>query len=148
MARVQVPAVDAPWGVISDIDDTIVHTGAFNALRQVRVVIMNDASTRVPFAGVAAFYRALHHHAGEPSRPFFYVSSSPWNIYDVFEEFMRRREIPFGAMELRDFGFQPEQVGKLRHLHHKVARIERILLDHPTLRFFLVGDSGRSDVAV
>ena len=57
--KVLVPSADASFGVISDIDDTIVKTGATNLMRHFRTVLLNSAATRTPFAGVSAFYRAL-----------------------------------------------------------------------------------------
>ena len=70
--------------MISDIDDTIVRTGATSLLMMLRVVLLSNAHTRLPFQGVAAFYGALARGAsGQDSNPLFYVSSSPWNLYDV-----------------------------------------------------------------
>ena len=73
-ARVLVPAARARFGVISDIDDTIVQTKVTRKVRMIVSLALSSARTRKPFPGVAAFYRALH--AGV--NPVFYVSNSPY----------------------------------------------------------------------
>ena len=141
-----IPPNRAEFAVISDMDDTVVRTGAYNRLQMGRVVLLNSASTRTPFPGVASFYRAL---VGGPDggacNPFFYVSSSPWNLYDLFVDFLEAHDIPAGPILLRDFGFTEERLGSGSHGSHKLERIERILSTYPALPFVLIGDSGQRD---
>ena len=80
----------AKFGVISDIDDTIITTNVLNRLKMLITTIAANEHTRVPFEGVAAFYKALQKGvSGNESNPIFYVSSSPWNLYGFLIEFMR-----------------------------------------------------------
>src|SRR5690348_15605720 len=84
-----VPPGSARFGVISDIDDTVIQSRVSNFLQAARTVMLGNARTRLPFPGVAAFYQALRKGlGGDEKNPTFYVSSSPWNIYDVITEFM------------------------------------------------------------
>src|SRR5262249_11974709 len=79
--RVRVPRRDVTFGVISDLDDTVIQSRVANFLQAVRTIMLGNARTRLPFAGVAAFYRALELGGdGQRCNPIFYVSSSPWNI--------------------------------------------------------------------
>jgi len=133
-ARVLVPSKRARFGVISDIDDTIVSTQVANRLRMILTVALSNARTRKPFLGVAAFYRALH--AGV--NPFFYVSKSPWNLYAPLVEYLEVQGLPRGPLMLRDFGFRS-------HKEHKRKAIESILGTYPKLKFILIGDSGEED---
>ena len=55
-ASVLVPPPDAQFAVISDIDDTVVHTDAVNLLRMAFIVFLGNARTRLPLKGVAGFY--------------------------------------------------------------------------------------------
>jgi phosphatidate phosphatase APP1 len=88
VAEVLVPPTDAEYGIISDIDDTVVETSATNVLKMSRTVFLHNARTRLPFAGVSAFYRSLQlGRNGKRNNPFFYVSSSPWNMYDLLKGF-------------------------------------------------------------
>ena len=133
-ARVLVPPARARFGVISDIDDTIVATNVTHKARMIVSLALSSARTRKPFPGVAAFYRALH--AG--LNPVFYVSKSPWNLYAPLVEYLDLQGFPRGPLLLRDFGFR---MGK----EHKRKAIEQILATYPRLPFVLSGDSGEQD---
>ena len=142
-ASILVPSPAARFGVISDMDDTVLQSEVTSFLRAARMVLLENALTRLPFPGVAAFYRALERGAtGGDANPIFYVSSSPWNLYDVIDDFLEAQRIPMGPLLLRDWDF-----GRLtdRHVAHKGVAIREILETYPALPFILVGDSGQED---
>jgi phosphatidate phosphatase APP1 len=146
VGRVLVPPATAKLGIISDIDDTVVQTGATDARAMLRSVFLANARTRLPFPGVAALYRALQDGAGGgQSNPVFYVSSSPWNLYDVLSEFLALREIPEGPILLRDWGLSERELLPTSHGSHKLEAIRGIVDLYPTLPFVLIGDSGQED---
>jgi phosphatidate phosphatase APP1 len=148
-AYVLVPPPDAEYGIISDIDDTIVRTGATSLLETGRNVLLNNAHTRIPFHGVSQFYRSLQlGRNGKRNNPFFYVSSSPWNTYDLLYHFLELNEIPQGPLLLRDFGIDEKKFLSSDHMSHKYKEIENILLTYPTLNFILIGDSGQQDAPI
>ena len=149
-AEVMIPPPDAEYGIISDIDDTIVKTGATNLLAMSRATFLNNAKTRLPFAGVAEFYKALQlGRNGKRNNPFFYVSSSPWNLYDLLKDFLDLNEIPAGPLLLRDFGLEYVAASaKGGHLGHKLKEIKQILDAYPHLNFVLIGDSGQEDPVI
>jgi phosphatidate phosphatase APP1 len=133
-ARVLVPSKDARFGVISDIDDTVVTSNVTSKVKMIMTVALTNARTRKPFKGVAAFYRALHARVN----PLFYVSKSPWNLYAPIVEYLAVQGLPQGPVMLRDFGFRTEK-------EHKRKAIEEILTTYPKLQFVLSGDSGEQD---
>ncbi|AHG91185.1 Protein of unknown function DUF2183 [Gemmatirosa kalamazoonensis] len=147
IARVHIPAATARFGIVSDIDDTVIRTDATDIVRMIRAVLLGNAHTRLPFPGVAELYRALRAGPGGAcDNPLFYVSSSPWNLYDVLDELFALRDIPPGPVLLRDWGFDAEGGGlPTRHAGHKRAAIARIFETFPALPFILVGDSGQED---
>ncbi|MBB4003706.1 App1 family protein [Aurantimonas endophytica] len=146
---VRLVSPEARFGIISDIDDTIVETGATNLFRHWRTVVANSAESRTAFPGVTHLYRALTRgEAGPETNPIFYVSSSPWNLFDLFEQFMRLHAIPVGPMLLRDFGIDETKWFTGSHDTHKLAMIERVMDAYPHLRFLLIGDSGQRDAAI
>ncbi len=143
-ARVLVPSPHAALGVISDIDDTVIETAAHDLWRMARNVMLGNARTRLPFAGVRELYEALQHGtAGERVNPVFYVSNGPWNLFDFIVDFMELNELPPGPILLRDYGFD---AGKfLTNAQHKSDTIRHILETYPQLPFILIGDSGERD---
>lgn len=149
LAEVMIPPPDAEYGVISDIDDTIVKTTATNLLAMSRTTFLNNARTRLPFAGVAEFYKSLQlGRNGKRNNPFFYVSSSPWNLYDLLKDFLDLNNIPAGPLLLRDFGLEEKKKEETGHLGHKLKEIRQILEAYPQLQFVLVGDSGQEDPVI
>ncbi len=148
-AEVMIPPPDAEYGIISDIDDTIVKTGATDLLAMSRATFLHNARTRLPFAGVSEFYRSLQlGRNGKRNNPFFYVSSSPWNLYDLLKDFLDLNNIPEGPLLLRDFGVHKESVTGGSHMSHKFKEIEQIMNAYPHLNFVLVGDSGQQDPVI
>ena len=145
-ARILVPPASAALGVISDLDDTVVRTDVTSRLRMAKNVFLGNARTRMPFPGVASFYRALAAGSGGARRnPFWYVSSSPWNLYDLLDELLELRHIPAGPILLRDWGISSVDPGPGGHSGHKTRHIKEILALYPELPFILVGDSGQED---
>jgi len=138
----------ASYGVISDLDDTVIQTGVTSLPTMVRTVLLNDASTRLPLDGVDALYDAFSQgpQGGEaPRNPIFYVSNGPWNLYDLLEEFLELNGLPAGPLFLRDWG--PLTL-KDRHSRHKLGTIRTLFVTYPELPFVLVGDSGEEDPEV
>ena len=146
IAEIMIPPADAEYGIISDIDDTIIRTGATNLLAMGKTVLLSNAKTRLPYAGVTEFYKALQlGRNGKRNNPFFYVSSSPWNLYDLLVDFMDHNEIPAGPLLLRDFGIQSDSFVSGDYLSHKFKEISQVLDTYPYMPFVLVGDSGEQD---
>jgi phosphatidate phosphatase APP1 len=142
-ALVLVPPPTATYGVISDLDDTVLQSEVTNFLRAARIVLLENARTRLPFAGVAGFYRALEEGpSGKAGNPIFYVSSSPWNLYDVITDFLAIQKIPMGPVLLRDWDLG---LSLLRNTAHKTGLIREILTTFPDLPFILIGDTTQED---
>jgi phosphatidate phosphatase APP1 len=132
----------AGFGVISDLDDTILRSHATSVLKMAWIVVRNNAHTRLPFEGVGAFYEALQRGKdGDSYNPIFYVSSSPWNIYDLLEDFLNVHGVPPGPLFLKDWS--PAVLGK--HQAYKLGVIRGLLDTYENLPFVLIGDSGEED---
>jgi phosphatidate phosphatase APP1 len=146
---VRTPAPDTRFGLISDIDDTIVETGAFDFATHWRTVVANSADSRVAFPDIAPLYqRIAKGNGGDETHPVFYVSSSPWNLFDLFERFMMINDIPVGPMMLKDFGMTETKWLTGGHQNHKGEMIATIMESFPQIRFFLAGDSGQHDARI
>ncbi|MXO75357.1 DUF2183 domain-containing protein [Altererythrobacter aerius] len=148
--------------VVSDIDDTIMETGITGGLQSVarnwkRVLAeLPDERITVPSADV--FYSALGGGAvlAEPHgvgvsytathRPFFYISSSPWNLFAYLLAFIQSRGLPLGPMLLRDWGFNRATLGSASHGGHKRVAIDKLMTFYPDMRFALIGDDTQGDL--
>lgn len=142
------PGTDGNCGIISDIDDTVVETGATNFLKNWRRVLVEGPSDRLAVPGASTLYKTIARDHLAPARPFFYVSSSPWNLYGFLTEFMELNHIPHGPMFLKDYGVDRTKLIDRGHDAHKLEAIETILAAYPDLRFLLIGDNGQRDVSI
>lgn len=136
--------------VISDIDDTIVHTGVANKLKMLWHLYFADSATRRPFPGMDRLLRRLHAgSSGTASNPMLYVSRSPWSIYPMLEAFFQEHDIPDGpVLLLRDWGISWRHPLPRRAEDHKQRMIDSALRSFADLPVILVGDSGQHDPEV
>ncbi len=145
--KVLVPPESARYVVVSDIDDTVIQMEVGNILQMARELFLGNARTRLPFPGVAALYRAFHAGAsGTAHNPLLYVSSSPWNLYDLLVEFFHLHEIPVGpVLALRNYGITEQELLPLDNYDHKLGSIRNMLDTYSRLPFILIGDSSQQD---
>ena len=136
--EVRVPAADARFGIVSDVDDTILETGVQRAGRMIVQTFTGSSLTRTAFPGAAELYRDL----AADVNPVFYVSSSPWNLHSFLVAFLRHHGFPLGPLMLRDL------LGSWAGKEQKHDRIREVLELHQDLSFVLLGDSGEHDPEV
>jgi phosphatidate phosphatase APP1 len=145
-AQVLLAPPTARFITISDMDDTVLQSHVTSLVQAFRTVLLGNARTRLPFPGVAAFYRALHAGvSGTEQNPIFYVSSSPWNLYDLLVDFLEHQGIPAGPLTLRDWDLDRSALGSGRLHRFKDVAIREIMSTYPELPVILVGDSSQQD---
>ncbi|MCB0667250.1 MAG: DUF2183 domain-containing protein, partial [Saprospiraceae bacterium] len=104
-AEVFLPDRAAQFGIISDIDDTVLHTDVLSRLRMLRNTFFYNPYRRKPLPGMSTWIRGLRNGAdGEQKNPVFYVSKSPRNIFNYLATFLQINDFPKGPILLRDFG--------------------------------------------
>jgi len=134
--------------IVSDIDDTVLISHSTQTLRKLRLMLLKNALTRLPFPGVANFYRALASgKEKQDDHPFFFVSSSEWNLYDLLEDFFRFNNIPKGVFLLRKLNHSIFKFWKSGGGNHeqKYIEIKSLLNFYRNEKFILIGDSGQRD---
>jgi phosphatidate phosphatase APP1 len=139
------------YAIISDIDDTFLISHSSNLRKRLFVLLTENAYSRKPFEGVVNHYQALAHAGTVPQEPnpFFYVSSSEWNLYDYIREFSKKNELPKGIYLLSQMKQLTEawKTGQNRH-GTKFFRITRILQAFPAQDFILLGDDSQQDPVI
>lgn len=163
-ANILAPGTATRLGVISDIDDTVIETGITGSFRSImrnwQRVVATLPEERVAAPGADAFYSALGgarmlpasssestgRHTPATHRPFFYVSSSPWNLFSYLVAFINQKKLPLGPLLLRDWGFDRDTLASGSHHQHKIAAIRSILSLYPDMRFVLIGDDTQGDL--
>lgn len=137
---VLIPVPTARFGVISDIDDTILRTHVTNRAKMVYLTLLWNAVTRRSFDGTTELYQGLL--SGGRDAPFFYVSQSMWNIFPLLEHFIDHQKLPRGPILLRQVGLLARRTPE----KHKAATIRDLLATYSDLPFILIGDSGQRDL--
>ncbi|MCF4120509.1 DUF2183 domain-containing protein [Antribacter sp. KLBMP9083] len=133
---------EATFGVVSDIDDTVMVTAVPRPLLAVWNTFLLRTSSRRPVPGMSALYRDIH--ARHPAAPFVYVSTGAWNTSSVLRRFLARHGFPSGPLLLTDWG--PTNTGWFRSgPAHKDASIDRLVEMFPQVTWLLVGDDGQHD---
>jgi phosphatidate phosphatase APP1 len=136
------------FAFISDIDDTVMISHSATIWRRLKELFIKNARTRQVFDHVGEHYSLLAetHTDDVTQNPFFYVSSSEWNMYDYLREFFDHNNLPQGAFLLNQVKrwYQLFKTGKTKH-EGKLLRIARILNAFPKQQFVLFGDNTQKD---
>lgn len=139
------------YGFISDIDDTFLISHSSNLRKRLSVLFTRNARTRKPFEGVVKHYQFLsmaQTRENEPN-PFFYVSSSEWNLYEYISEFISINGLPQGVLLLSSLKKLKNLLLSGQNSHGtKFARIVRVLEAFPKQQFILLGDSSQHDPVI
>lgn len=142
VARVNIISPDVRFGIVSDIDDTVISTSLPRPLIAAwnTFVLKEQARRIVP--GMAPMYRDLL--AEFPGAPIFYLSTGAWNTADTLTRFLDRHGYPAGPLLLTDWG--PTNTGWFRSgQDHKRRNLHRLATEFPHIRWVLVGDDGQHD---
>ena len=148
--KVYVPHI-TQYAFISDIDDTIMVSHSKTIFKRLRELMLRNPHTRKTFNSTKEHYQLLAqaHTIQEQPNPFFYVSSSEWNLYDYLVETFRFNGFPEGTFLLNQLKRWKElfKTGKTGH-EGKLLRIVRIMNAFPNQKFVFLGDNSQQDPAI
>ncbi|SDP55473.1 Phosphatidate phosphatase APP1 [Pedococcus dokdonensis] len=141
-AAVMVVGADETFGLISDIDDTVISTSLPRPMIAAWNTFVKSENARHVVPGMATMYRDLL--AEHPGAPMVYLSTGAWNTAPTLTRFLRRHGYPPGPLLLTDWG--PTNTGWFRSgQDHKRACLHRLANEFPGIRWVLVGDDGQHD---
>lgn len=136
------------YAFISDIDDTIMRSYSATIFRRLYELLRHNPERRRLFTETVSYYHKLAttHTRDELSNPFFYVSSSEWNLFDYLQRTFHYNRLPEGVFLLNQIKrwFELFRTGKTGH-SGKLMRIARILAAFPQQQFVLLGDNSQDD---
>ena len=132
----------ARFGIISDIDDTVMVTALPRPLLAGWNTFVLDEHARAAVPGMAVLYERITN--ARPGSPVLYLSTGAWNVAPALTRFLSRNLYPAGPLLLTDWG--PTQDRWFRSgREHKRATLERLAGEFPDMRWLLVGDDGQHD---
>ncbi len=141
-APVFIVAPDIDFGLVSDIDDTVMVTALPRPfLAAWNTFVLNEHARR-PVAGMAVLYERLKRE--HPGAPVVYLSTGAWNVAPVLTRFLERNLYPQGALLLTDWGPTHDRWFRSGQ-EHKRTSLRRLGEEFPGIRWLLVGDDGQHD---
>lgn len=146
-AEFLVPDPECTTAIVSDIDDTILQTGLSEGLTSLVRTLTGNSETRSAVPGMPDLYRKLRYEKvknRQIERPFLYLSTGGWALYEMLQGFLKYQDFPKGVLFLTDWLPQERYVlrsGKA----HKLQVLRRILKEADSFQLVLIGDSGQED---
>jgi phosphatidate phosphatase APP1 len=133
---------DVDFGLVSDIDDTVMVTALPRPFLAAWNTFVLDEHARTPVAGMAVLYERLT--VAHPGLPVIYLSTGAWNVVPTLTRFLSRNLYPKGALLLTDWGPTHDRWFRSGPAHKKL-QLERLAAEFPAMRWLLVGDDGQHD---
>ena len=130
------------FGIISDIDDTVMVTLLPRPFLAAWNTFVLDEHARRPVPGMAVLYERLVR--SRPNTPVIYLSTGAWNVAPTLNRFMERNLYPPGPLLLTDWGPTHDRWFRSGRLH-KQQSLERIASELPNIKWLLIGDDGQHD---
>ncbi len=141
-APVRVMEPDARFGIISDIDDTVMVTALPRPLLAAWNSFVLDEHARAAVPGMAVLYERLT--TANPGAPVLYLSTGAWNVAPALTRFLSRHLYPPGPLLLTDWGPTPDGWFRSGQQHKRVT-LARLAREFPRVRWLLIGDDGQHD---
>jgi len=144
-ARVRIVDETEDFGIVSDIDDTVMVTWLPRPLIAAWNTFVLSETARNPVPGMADLLRTAQ--GPHPGALVLYLSTGAWNVAPTLTRFLARHGFPAGPLLLTDWG--PTNTGWFRSgTAHKRSALERLTGELPHVRWLLVGDDGQHDPEV
>ncbi|MBT1164328.1 DUF2183 domain-containing protein [Bifidobacterium felsineum] len=132
----------AKVGIISDVDDTIMITQAPVLWKAAYNLLFLNPKKKASVPGMSVLFARISDLF--PDAPFFYLSTSPWNVESSIRNFITDHGFPEGPLLLRDLDPRPKTFVPTGP-QHKLEFAEQLMADFPDMKFILVGDDGQKD---
>jgi len=141
-ADVFVVGDDVEFGLVSDIDDTVMVTALPRPLLAAWHTFVVNEHARSSTPGMPVLYERLtDQYRGAPV---IYLSTGAWNVAPTLTRFLNRNLYPAGALLLTDWGPTADRWFRSGQ-DHKRHNLERLAREFPRVRWLLVGDDGQHD---
>jgi phosphatidate phosphatase APP1 len=145
VAQVRVVDPGTRFGIVSDIDDTVMVTALPRPFLALWNTFVLSERARTPTPGMAVLLDRLA--SERPEAPVVYLSTGPWNAAPTLQRFLGRNLYPAGPLLLTDWGMTPDRWFRSGR-EHKHENLERLRAEFPDIRWLLVGDNGQHDESI
>jgi phosphatidate phosphatase APP1 len=133
--------------VISDLDDTLIHSFIKNKFRQLRTLLFTTVEKRKAVKDMQHIIKRFA-LGGTAS---FYLSNSEQNLYPMLYRFLSINEFPPGPLFLKQYIHMRDIVVRRllgRKHSHKMNTLSKIMELFPNKKFVLLGDNTQKDLSI
>jgi len=141
-APIWIVGPDVGFGIVSDVDDTVMVTALPRPLVAAWNTFVLDEHARIPTPGMAVLYERLVR--AHPGAPVIYLSTGAWNVAPTLARFLGRNLYPEGPILLTDWGPTHDRWFRSGR-EHKADNLRRLAEEFPGIRWMLIGDDGQHD---
>jgi phosphatidate phosphatase APP1 len=141
-AKVYIHDPASGFGIISDIDDTVMVTALPRPFLAAWNTFVLDEHARSATPGMAVLYDRLRQQ--HPGAPVIYLSTGAWNVAATLSRFLSRNLYPPGPLLLTDWGPTHDRFFRSGR-QHKVDSLARLAEEFPDVKWLLIGDDGQHD---
>ncbi|SDG62383.1 phosphatase domain-containing protein [Psychroflexus sediminis] len=132
-----------PIEIISDIDDTVIHSHTASALKRILTILFKRPKRR----NKILFSNALLDFFDENKFRIAYLSKSESNLFGLITAIFRAREIPSGPLFLTSY-LKFKALFKPKKGKHKQDFLHQLISNLPDKKFILMGDDTQRDMDV
>jgi len=139
--------VNTPYIVVSDIDDTILHSYISRKILKFRTLMFTTMEKRRAVEPVKKLIRSIVNKGATP----LYISNSEQNLYPLIYRFLVHNDFPPGPLFLK-------QMRKLRDIIryrklptpevHKLKMLDEVIPLFSNKKFILIGDNTQFDMSI
>jgi phosphatidate phosphatase APP1 len=143
----QIHKVESDTIVVSDIDDTLMHSFIYRRVLKFRTLMFTTVEKRRAVESMQSVIAGLVASDAEV----FYLSNSEQNLHPIIYRFLLHNKFPAGPLFLK-------QLRKLKHVLlnikfppkniHKSTTLEELFLLFPEKKFVLMGDNTQHDLSI
>ncbi len=139
--------VDTPALVISDIDDTLLHSYISRKILKFRTLMFTPVEKRKAVKPMKVVIGSLVSNGATA----LYLSNSEQNLYPLIYRFLTLNDFPPGPIFLKQMR-RMKHVIRYRKLPtpeaHKLAMLDIVIPMFPNKKFILVGDNTQYDLSI
>jgi phosphatidate phosphatase APP1 len=133
--------------VVSDIDDTLMHSFIAQKMRKFRTLMFTKLEKRKAVEDMQFLVRNLARSGSCP----VYLSNSEQNLYPLIFRFLAHNSFPSGPIFLKQLRSMWDVIRNIKlplKNQHKIQTLQELLAFFPNKSFILIGDNTQSDLQI
>lgn len=136
--------LDSHCFVVTDIDDTILHSHSMNVFKKLNILLFRSPVKRKKVNATAEAFELLHNQHFQ----FIYLSRSEYNLFYLITSFIKVNKLPLAPIFLRKLTHWRSFFRDKGKALFKYAQLDEIVKDFPDKKFIFFGDDSQFDLDV